>query len=346
MGELLRTLRLVGLRRMAQLWRGYRLGMVGTITGHYTTRILQALFHVGFFDEMEATGSVNVESFARARNLDRDVLRALCDALFSLRILKDGADGYSLDSKGRVLAGMARGWFEGIYGYEDVFYSLEGMLRKEKVYGRDVERRMEVVTKGYAETGEWIYFPWLIDVVSRRGFKDVLDLGCGDGAFLRSLCESRPDVCGYGVDSAPRAIAEGRRKVQAAGLQSRVHLLVGDVLKLEELGGVAKQIDVATTFFLLHEFLADGADCVVEMLRTFRVVFPGVPLIVIEVVRPSPAELRKRPGMAILYFLYHDLSRQKPASREEWRELFGKAGFSSVEEHDLWFTRTVIFTLR
>ena len=107
-----------------------------------------------------------------------------------------------------------------------------------------------------------------------------------------------------------------------------------------------RTIDAAITFFVLHELLFSGADAVIELLRGFRTAFPGVPLIVFEVVRPTPEEMRKRPGMAIYYFLYHDITHQKPVSGEEWKELFDKAGFSVIEERRLRFARTAIFTIR
>ena len=346
MGELLKTIRLVGAGRTWQLFQAYRQGMMGTISGYYNTRTIQALLNVGVFDEMQARGRVNPTEFAKVHNLDADMLKAMCDALFSFRILKKEGDGYALDRKGRVLVGSARGWFEGVYGYEDVFHSLESMLRKEKEYGKDVKRRIEAVTKGYAEMEKQVYFPWLIDIIEKNRFQKVLDLGCGDGTFLRTLCESNPTVTGYGVDIAPEAIADGRKRIEAAGLADRLQLLVADISKLDRVPEPLRGIDVATTFFVLHELLYVGADCVVELLRSFARMFPGVPLVVFEVVKPSPEEMRKRPGMAIHYFLYHDITHQKPVSREEWRELFKKAGFNSIGEVDLWFARSMIFTLR
>lgn len=64
-----------------------------------------------------------------------------------------------------------------------------------------------------------------------------------------------------------------------------------------------------------------------------------------EVIRPTPEEMRKRAGMAIQYFLQHDLANQKPVSREEWKELFKTAGCSSISERYLGFARTGIYTL-
>ena len=192
---------------------------------------------------------------------------------------------------------------------------------------------------------KWLYFPLAIDIITRNGYKKVLDLGCGEATFLRNVCEST-DVIGYGIDIAAQAIAEGREKVRQAGLQDRIHLIVEDITKLEEVPDRWQGIDIATTFFVLHEILFAGAEHVVEFLSSFRNLFRDIPLVVFEVVRPTPEEMRRRPGMAVHYFLQHDLTHQKPVSLKEWRELFRTAGFNSIEERYSSFARSAIFTLR
>lgn len=346
MRELLRTARVVGLGPMLRLFRAHRLGWTSTIRGFYTTRMMQALFNVGFFDEMQQKGSVRVGSFAASYDLDAEILQSLCDSLLALRILKREGLDYSLDSKGRVLAEVARGWFDGVYGYEEIYHSLEAMLRKEKAYGREVQRRPDFVAKGSGEMEKRIYFPLAIDVINRGDYRKVLDLGCGDGTFLMELCRSNPEVTGYGIDIAPEAIADGREITRAAGLEGRIHLFVEDVGKVGEIPEELRGMDVATTFFVLHEILFSGADPVIQLLQGYRRVFPDVPLMVFEVIRPTPDDMRKRPGMAVEYLLQHDLSHQKLVTREEWRELFRAAGFTSIEERYLGFARTSIFTLR
>jgi hypothetical protein len=75
--------------------------------------------------------------------------------------------------------------------------------------------------------------------------------------------------------------------------------------------------------------------------------FPGVPLMIFEVDRPSLEMMRRRrSGMAIPYFLHHDLSHQKPMARSHWPPLLKKAGFEHIEERNLEFARSVIFTVR
>jgi hypothetical protein len=55
--------------------------------------------------------------------------------------------------------------------------------------------------------------------------------------------------------------------------------------------------------------------------------------------------MRKRPGPAVEYFLFHDLSKQHPLSREQWRKLYQSSGFQSIEEDYIAGARTSIYTL-
>jgi SAM-dependent methyltransferase len=343
--ELLNTLRVVGVRRMLRLRRAHRLGWEGIIAGFYTTRAIQALFNVGFFDALKRQGSVDAAAFAAERGLDLHILEALCQALFALGILEKRGAAYALAPKGEVAMDMSRGWFDISYGYEDVLHNLEALLRREKTYGKDVHRRTDYVARGSGEIEDWMYFPLAADIVARRGSRRVLDLGCGDGTFLRSLCQRIPEVAGYGIDIAPDAIADGRERVREAGLQDRIQLYARDIAAVDALPDGLSGVDLGITFFVLHELRFEGQACVVDFLRGFRRTFPGAPLVVFEAIRPTAEEMRKRPGMAVQYFMYHDLTHQQPVASEEWRDLFTTAGFTSIEQRNLDFARSAIFTL-
>jgi hypothetical protein len=157
--ELLKTLQVVGVRRMLRLRRAHRLGWERIIAGFYTTRAIQALFNVGFFDALKERGTLDPAAFAAERGLDRPILEALVQALFSLGILEKKGAAYALAGKGEIAMEMSRGWFDISYGYEDVLHNLEALLRREKTYGKDVHRRTDFVAKGSGEIEDWMYFP-------------------------------------------------------------------------------------------------------------------------------------------------------------------------------------------
>lgn len=62
----------------------------------------------------------------------------------------------------------------------------------------------------------------------RRGDERVLDLGCGEAAWLVRAATGRPGIRADGVDLSRPALERGRAHVEAAGLASRVELHQGD----------------------------------------------------------------------------------------------------------------------
>ena len=65
----------------------------------------------------------------------------------------------SLDKLGRSLLDDPRGSFELTHGYQPILYNLDGMLRGEKKYRRDVNRLGEFIARGSGRLGLQLPFP-------------------------------------------------------------------------------------------------------------------------------------------------------------------------------------------
>jgi cyclopropane fatty-acyl-phospholipid synthase-like methyltransferase/predicted transcriptional regulator len=343
---LAKTVRRFGVPYMLRLQKTYRTGWDEMIRGYLETTVMHALLNVGLIDEMQKQSSINIEQFAADANLDSEVLKPLCEAFYCVGVFDRNDSGYSLSEKGRRVVEVMRGWLEVCYGYREVFYSLEPLLRKEKVYGHDLYRRSDFVARGSGEMEALLFFPMVNDIITAKGYKRVLDLGCGDGTFLRHLCELNRNIQCFGIDLAPAAIEEGNRRLRETGLEDRISLFALDISKIGQVSEELKDIDAATVFFVLHELLYFGEEVLLNFLKNFRRLFPRVPLIAFEAVRPPAEELRRHPGISVYYFLYHDLTQQKPVDAEAWRRLFRAAGFEAIEERDLGFARAAIYLLQ
>lgn len=340
----LKAIKALGWRSVLRAQKIKRLSQE-TIRGFYATRSIIALLNIGLFDELAGQHRINLAAFAVRENLDPKVLKSLCDYLYELKILNRNGENYSLTQPGSFLVETLSGPLQSVYAYEDVFHNLEALLKKEKRYGLDVNRRGEFVARGSGSTGKLLVFPLVAELLSQNKFERILDLGCGDGAFLIDLCERDGRMRGYGLDISPEAIAAGQRKLSRKNLQHRLQLLVGDIFELDDMADRLQGIDAATCIYVLHEFLTDDREQILDLLDKFKRTFPGVPLIVCEVIRHTPEALRKKPGGIMEIQLFHDLSNQQLASREEWQDLFKGAGFTKVQENYLSFVRTAIYTI-
>jgi SAM-dependent methyltransferase len=345
LSELLRAARLMGTGHMLKLGRGYKTGWDEMIRGYWSTRVVHAFIKIGLLDAL-MNGPVNIDAFATKEKLDINILRPLVEAMYSIGFLDRVGECFALSDKGRLMMEVLRGWFEISYGYTDIFHNLEEMLRGTQAYGRDFYRKSDFVATGSGEMENLLFFPQCNEIINKFGFSNVLDLGCGDGTFLRKLCEMNPKVKAFGIDIAPPAIAEGIKRTEAAGLSDRISLHVADIQDVKGMPAELRTVQVATIFFILHEILYLGEENLMAFLRGYRANFPNAPLIVFEAIRPTADEMRERPGIAIYYYLYHDLSHQKPTSRDKWKEYFRAAGFTKIEERYMNFARTAIYVLQ
>ncbi len=316
-----------------------------TLTGFYVTRVTIALFNIGFIDELAERRAVNLETFAASRHLDLKVLKSLCDYLYALRILDRKGGSYTLNRQRPFVGETLNGPFYSVYAYQDIFHNLEALLKNEEKYGVDVCRQSEYVARGSGAVGKLMAFPMVTQVLNRNKFGRILDLCCGDATFLIDLCERDKNMVGFGLDISPEAIAFGREKVEQHHLTHRIHLSAGDAFNVDTEAAQLHGIDAATCIYALHEFLSDDNERILELFRRFRESLPGVPLVICEVMRHSPEELREKPGGVAEIQLWHELSDQRLLGRDEWKALFRQAGFRHVVEDYVGFARTAIFTV-
>jgi SAM-dependent methyltransferase len=304
------------------------------------------LLSVGFFREMESQGKVDAVAFAQTHALSEPILKMLCDYLYGVRILKKSGTAYTLDRKGKLALETGYGWFQATYGYKDVYYDLEALLRKDKEYGKQTLRDPALIAAGSGKMEKALYYPLVIDMLRGTRFRHVLDIGCGDCGFLIELCKSNPLLKGYGLDLSPEALSVGQEEIARAGMKDRILVACQDLTAMKKPPDTWAHVDAATCFFVLHEVLYPGPDMLIGFLRSYQKIFPGAPLIVVEVIRASLEKTRKSSGMGAAYYLQHDLTHQKLAGRDEWLGYFRAAGFRNIEERQLKFAKSSIFTLQ
>ena len=338
----LKLLRILGLRFFLQVNAVKRLSQ-DTARGFYQTLVLKALFNIGFFEAFEDGAALNLERFADENDLDLEVLNILCDYLLSRGLLDRQGRDYVLTADGKLVAQFSSGTYQIIHAYSDVFFSLEELLRKQKHYGREINRKSDYVAKGSGAVGKLLAFPLMAHLITENKFTRVLDLGCGDASFLIDLCQRNDQVSGFGLDISPEAIEAGEANLAAKKINGKIQLFVSDMFKIGEMAEELSGMDAATSVYVLHELLRHNKAEALHMLRQFRTHFPGVRLLVCEVIRHTPDVLREKPGGIIEIQLFHGLSKQQIFSREEWREVFEQAGFENIEEVYFSSVRTAVF---
>ncbi len=299
--------------------------------GYAVSRIAGAMIEVGFVDALLKNPEVDLLQFAKGKGYDFNTLKIVCDYFSVLGIFKKRGFAYTLSEYGKKLFSYSRGVFTLLYAYMPVFEDLPDVIRKKKIYGKDIFRKSEFVGIGSNELAELLPFPYAKDMLKRHNLHKILDLGCGAGDFLINFCREN-GFGGYGVDISPEVIGVAQKSALQKGISDRVKFQVGDILALDKLDKECKGIDVLIFMFVLHEFLTKDHDTVVRILRHINEKFPDKFVLISEVYRWSLPQLIASPVPVAEHHLFHRLSHQGLANLKEWRSIFRTAGFEIVEE--------------
>lgn len=111
----------------------------------------------------------------------------------------------------------------------------------------------------------------------------AVDLGCGTGDLLAALIEKAERV--IGVEKSPKMLEEARRRF-APG-DRRLDLRIGE---LEHLPLREGEADTVVTNMVLHHL----PDPVLAIREVFRVIKPGGPFLIVDLVRHSEEVMRER----------------------------------------------------
>lgn len=161
-------------------------------------------------------------------------------------------------------------------------YFQEGMIAIAKFVGDDIAKMIPVPAGGGV----------------------VLDVGGGHGTYAVALCKQHPNLSAVIFDS-PQALATGRQAIKDAGMDGRISVAEGDILKDDP----GTDYDIALLFNVVHGFREEGN---LDMLRRVgKALKPGGLLVIAEQTPDSaPLPVMKAITRILGVAYYHMLGGQ------------------------------------
>jgi hypothetical protein len=329
--QALEIIRLLGLAKAARVKRRFDEALPH-VRGYAVCSCLWALIETGALDALLEAESVPLDRLAAGGRLDRHVLESILNYLDGLSLVRvEGGRVRALPTLRRLMD-EPRGFFELTYAYEPIFTNLRDLLTGKVRYGPDVQRRGKYVGRGSGQLCRTLPYPVLADMMRRRGARQVLDLGCGDLAFLFYACEAAAGLRALGIDLDEPTVAYAREVLAASPHAGRIEVRHADMFALGALARERPDVDAITAVDTFHEYLAEGEEKIVGLLRQLRAEFPKALLYVGEFCKQPHEKLRRRPTAFLEHHLYHDLTNQVIVEADRWRALFAAARLTIVEE--------------
>ncbi len=322
--------------------------------GYIRSFIIFALHETGVFNLMRENKELTIDEISNKCNLNPKLLNGVMNFLYhSDQIVSKNENKFALTEKGHewlftdpVLA-MS---FGAVGAYSCILTELVPSLRNEKKYGIDFVRKGDLIAKGSYHTGKGNY-PWVLDKMREMGIKKVADLGCGSADVIINLCKSDKNLKGVGIDISNDALEEAKKRIQNNGLSERIKLSQGDLYKPETFSSSVKDVDAFNAIMVMHEFLRDGKESVIQMFKSMKKEFKGKYFFLGEFDCVEDDEYQGMNYPDRIHYLFyqhmiHPLTNQGLARKEDWLDIFQKAGVEVLETNDKLSFRLVQFILK
>ena len=204
-----------------------------------------AVAFIGVVNRLFATlaqqHSAGAAALADAAGMDRAYVLRWCDAAYAFGYLEADGDGFRLSETGAAMCPDAPGSLMPM-AVQAVLNAhmaerAAGLMRTGARPGEQVLAERETILPWFGPMLEANYatffarticpaVPIFREVDARGGL--VVDLGCGNGWYLRALARRHGAVRGLGLDGFPENITQATRLAEAAGLGARLRFISGD----------------------------------------------------------------------------------------------------------------------
>lgn len=303
---------------------------------HFTLMsVLAALEECGCLDEIKKNrDGITAKELSQRLSLNSSVLVELLNfiTINSPAMLGKNKDCYCA---GPLLSNpIFKNSFYFFLAYKPVLFSLTPLLKRELVYGRDLQRRGEYLYRSSALYNAPAY-KTVLDILEKIECDIVVDLGCGRGDFLIQMHQRFSAKKGLGIEIDENVVTISHEMMSSEGLDKSIKIIEGDAKNPEawkhNLGKISPSRCVFIGITLWHEFLFKGVDALYDILKQYRLYFPRGTFIAVEYNGFSTDDLLTLPfnrrGMASLYQMVHPLTNQgTPLPISAWQDIFHNSG--------------------
>ncbi len=305
------------------------------VSGFVYSQILSTCVQLDVFKILQ-DGPMHRDAIARSTGLDRDATDVLLRAATSLKLIENrGEDRYGLGIHGAALLanpGVCKMIEHHTFLYRDMtdpvallkreqdetmlsmFWDYAGARQQQSGDTLGTEPYTDLMSASQAMVAEQI-----IDTYPLHTHQRLLDVGGGDGTFLRTVAQAAPDLSLMLFDLPPVA-DQARARFAQSDIPNDVSCHGGSIFEND----LPKGADIVSLVRIVHDHNDDAA---LAILKRCHAALPaGGTLLLAE---PMAREKVGDPATDAYFGLYlHAMGRGRPRTAPELQALIAQAGFT------------------
>jgi len=263
----------------------------------------------GLFSQLHRLGRATALRLAQEAAMDDGYVLRWCDAAFAFGYLDACGDEFTLTTLGEAMRPEAPDSLMPL-AVQSVLSAhmaerAAGLMRTGERPGEGVLAERQTMLPWFGPMLEANFsalfehticpqVPAFAAVNARGGL--AIDLGCGNGWYLRALLRRCGLLRGLGIDGFEENIRQARELAQREGLQARLQFHTGDIHNLQ----LTEAADLIAMNRALHHVWENGAHTLLSWLRDQ--LKPGGFVVIWEPAWPSQRQLLRQPALRGMAF--------------------------------------------
>ena len=265
---------------------------------------------------------------------DKILLEHWLDHGCSLGLLSRNNRCYRTSKLGQAVENYRQSGLEALYTellwhWSPAFACLPGLLTGEKLkepLSRDMEN--ELISRASLASEPFIW-PFLQARCQHEKWQRVLDVGCGEGHYLRKLAARFPSLTGVGIELNAQVAA--RAQENTAQYAERLNVLQGDIFAVSR--ELTEPFDVCLLNNNIYYFTPEQRQDL--LLRLKALLRPGGRVLIISAIREAESPNRpfrtQVPQNLMSFFLACHSGFQGLPEIDEIKELLEASGYVAIE---------------
>ncbi|WP_312263244.1 class I SAM-dependent methyltransferase [Candidatus Igneacidithiobacillus taiwanensis] len=268
----------------------------------------------GLFSALHRMGPASVAALAQETHLDAGYLQRWCDAAYAFSWLEKEGETYRLSEDGDLMrpehpqSRMAAA--VGTVLSAHMAERAAGLMRTGERPGEKVLAERETILPWFGAMLEHNFrrtfeekivpaLPFFSEINARQGL--AVDLGCGNGWYLRALLHQCAGLRGLGLDGFAENVRQATELAKAEGLGERLHFAEGDIHHFQ----LPEPADLIAMNRALHHVWEERGTLFTRLEQELR---PGGALVIWEPAWPDDTQVLREPayrGMAFQNLTEH-----------------------------------------
>ena len=230
----------------------------------------------GLFAALRSLATATPAALARAAAMDEGYVRRWCDAAYAFEYLDADGEAFSLTANGAAMVPGAEGGVMPM-AIQSVLTAhmaerAAALMRTGERPGESVLAERQTLLPWFGPMLEANFAPMFENTIvpavpafaeiDRRGGLAV-DLGCGNGWYLRALARRCRNLRGLGLDGFAENVSQAQQRADAEGLGDRVRFSVGDIRQFT----LDEPADLVAMNRALHHVWEEGREPVFQWFR-------------------------------------------------------------------------------